>query len=50
MLTPKVCYYYHLLLHCVTTTGVQMAALVPEIMDGISLIVYATGIKDVSGE
>jgi hypothetical protein len=28
-LTPKICWYYHLLLHLATTIAVQMAALVP---------------------
>jgi hypothetical protein len=32
-LTPKVCYYHHVPLHRVTTTDVQIAAPVPEIMD-----------------
>jgi hypothetical protein len=32
-LTPKTCQYYHLPLHRATTTAVQTAAPVPEIMD-----------------
>jgi hypothetical protein len=32
-LIPKICLYYHLPLHRATTTAVQMAAPVPEIMD-----------------
>jgi hypothetical protein len=31
--TPKICYYFHLLLHRATTTAVQMAAPVPYILD-----------------
>jgi hypothetical protein len=31
-LTPKICQYYHLPLHHATTTAVQMAAPVPEII------------------
>jgi hypothetical protein len=32
-LTPNICWYYHLLLNCATTTVVQTATPVPEIMD-----------------
>jgi hypothetical protein len=32
-LTPKICWYYHLPFHRVTTTAAQIAAPVPEIMD-----------------